>query len=99
MSDLGWCIFCKLPMMKLMTDKRGRPYATCQACSTRSFFKRQDAYDNFLALMEKAKKTGEPAMLEMIGRRLGMVKPIDAPMEPAPAPASQGEPSKEEVKT
>lgn len=97
MSELGWCIFCKLPMMKLMTDKKMRPYATCQACATRTFFKRQDAYDNFLALMENAKESGEPAMLEMLGRRLGLVKPIAGPLKAAPV--SEEKPSKEEIKT
>lgn len=97
MSELGWCIFCKLPMMKLMTDKKGRPYATCQACSTRTFFKRQDAYDSFLALMTNAKVTGEPAMLEMLGRRIGMIKLDEGPLKTAPV--SEEKSPKEEATT
>ena len=66
MSDLGWCPFCRFPMMALKTDCKGRPYATCQACSTRTFFKRQDAYNNFLGLMKDTEAKGENGMLELI---------------------------------
>ncbi len=98
MPDLNWCPFCKLPMMKLSRDKKGRPFAICEACRTTMFFKQQAAHNNFLELMKKTEAKGEEGMLELIGKKLGMVK-APPPAPAAPQPAEEKSPAKQEVTT
>ncbi len=97
MPDLDWCPFCKLPMMKLSQDKKRRPYAICEACRTTMFFKQQAAYNRFLQMTKDTEAKGEEGMMEMIGEKLGMVKPPPAP--PAVRPAEEQSPAKQEAKT
>jgi len=90
-SEFVFCPFCFLPVCKVSNDKKGRPYASCQGCMSRTFFKREDAYAIFLNLSNEAKAKAEPELLARCAKTLGLVPAPRVTAVPAVVPTSKSQ--------